>query len=158
VRGRSYTIQAELLLPEPGDGGVLLSHGDRHGGYALRVQERRLLHHYSQAGTLSEHSSTALLPVGVWTTVGLRVARYGAGGEVTLTIDGSAAGGGRLPLLARARTGYTGVDVGCDRGLTVGDYPSPSRFTGRLRRVVVEAAHDQWLDPVTAMVLEGATG
>jgi len=50
------------------------------------------------------------------------------------------------------------VDVGCDRGLTVGDYPAPARFTGRLDRIDVHAEDDQWLDPAAVWEIEGATG
>ena len=63
-----------------------------------------------------------------------------------------------MPVLARARTGYTGVDIGCDRGLTVGGYPAPARFTGRLSRVVIEAADDQLLDEVTVWEIADAAG
>ncbi|MFC6343596.1 hypothetical protein ACFP8W_16540, partial [Nocardioides hankookensis] len=73
-------------------------------------------------------------------------------------VDGADAGSGTLPVLARARTGYTGVDVGCDRGLTVGGYPSPSRFTGRLGSVLVSAEDDQVLDEALMWEIADAAG
>ena len=146
------------MLPNSGGGGVLISHGDRHAGYALRVVDRRIVHHYVHAGVCSTHTSTAELPIGRWCSAELQVRRADEGATVRLLVDGLLAGGGRLPLLARARTGYTGVDVGCDRGVTVGGYAAPARFVGELRRVTVIGEADQDLDRVTAMVIEGATG
>ena len=80
------------------------------------------------------------------------------GGTVTLLVDGAEVGSGALPALARARTGYTGVDVGCDRGLTVGGYDGPARFTGRLARVEIEAADDQVLDEAAIWAIAGTAG
>ena len=158
VRGRSYSVHVELRLPDGRSEGVLISHGDRHAGYALRVVDRRVVHHYVHAGIASTHTSTALLPVGDWCSAELQVRREGEGAVVRLLVDGRLAGGGRLPMLARARIGYTGVDVGCDRGVTVGGYAAPARFAGELRRVTVVAQGDQDLDAVAAMLLESATG
>jgi len=97
------------------------------------------------------------VPHGWPVRVEARVMRAGVGAEVVVVIDGAAAGVGTIPEMARARTGYTGVDVGCDRGLTVGRYPAPARFTGRLTRVDIDAADDQWLDHAAALSIEGAT-
>lgn len=157
VRGRSHTIGAEVLLPGPGDGGVLIAHGDSAAGYALRIDERRLVHHYVHRRQATTTVSSLDVPVGRPVHVQASIVRSGGRAEVTLTIDGAPAGVGTIPEMARARTGYTGVDVGCDRGLTVGDYPAPARFTGDLSRVDVEGADDQWLDHAAALEIESAT-
>lgn len=157
VRGRSHVVAADVWLA-PGDGGVLLSHGDRHAGYAVRVEAGRLVHDYAHAGALTTTRSTEPVPVGRWTRVEVRVRRVGEAGTVRLVVDGRTVEMGLLPALARARTGYTGVDVGCDRGLTVGGYAAPARFTGRLVQVDVEAADDQWLDEAAVWEIEGSTG
>lgn len=158
VRGCSYSVRAEVLLPAAGSSGVVLSHGDRHAGYALHVREGRLVHDYVHAGVRSTLRSRAAVPVGRWTLLELRVCRIGACGAASLLIDDRPVAAGVLPLLARARTGYTGVDVGCDRGVPVGDYDAPARFPGTIRRVVVSTADDRWVDELGAMLLEGATG
>jgi arylsulfatase A-like enzyme len=44
VRGRSFTIAAELDLPAPGATGVLFAQGSRFGGHALYIKDNRL--HY----------------------------------------------------------------------------------------------------------------
>lgn len=158
VRGRSYVITAWVTLAVPEDGGVLLAHGDRHAGYAVRVADGRLVHEYAQDGVRSTVTSLHRVPVGRPVALEVRVRRTGASALVTLVVDGHESGTGTIPLLARARVGYTGVDVGCDRGLTVGDYAAPARFTGRLDRIDVRAEDDQWLDLAAAWEIEGATG
>lgn len=158
VRGCSYSVRAEVLLPVAGSSGVVLSHGDRHAGYSLHVHDGRLAHDYVHAGVRSTLRSRAAVPVGRWTDLELRVRRVGAAGSAVLLVDGLRVASGVLPLLARARTGYTGVDVGCDRGVPVGDYLAPARFPGTIRRVQVTTSDDRWVDEIGAMLLEGATG
>jgi hypothetical protein len=157
LRARSFSIAADVLLPCTGQG-VLLSHGDSNGGYSLRLSDGHLVHDYVHAGRHSVTRSRTAVPEGRWTRVEVRVQRVGEAGAVQLLVDGVSVGEGMIPALARARTGYTGVDVGCDRGLTVGDYPQPARFTGQLKRIDIEAAEDQWLDEEAILEIEGSTG
>jgi hypothetical protein len=158
LRARSFCIAADVLLPAAESGGVLISHGDHNGGYALRVDRGHLLHHYVHAGTHTVARSTSPLPIGRRVRLEVQVHRLGASGIVELVVDGCTVGDGVIPALARARTGYTGVDVGCDRGLTVGGYPAPARFTGELRCVQIVAADDQWLDAEAVYEIEASTG
>lgn len=158
VRGRSHAISAEVCLPGPDDGGVLIAHGDRTAGYAVRVADGHLIHHYVHGGGLTRTVSTSTVPWGRTARLEVRVDRCDDGGTVTLLVDGAEVGSGALPVLARARTGYTGVDVGCDRGLTVGGYAAPARFTGRLGRVDIVAADDQLLDEATRWAIAEAAG
>ncbi|WP_051551705.1 LamG domain-containing protein [Nocardioides sp. URHA0020] len=156
VRARSHSIAADVLLA-PGQGGVLIAHGDRTSGYAVRIADGHLVHHYVHGGGLSSTVSTSRVPVGRPVRVEVRVRRAGPGGTVTLSVDGVEVGAGTIPSLARARTGYTGVDVGCDRGLTVGEYAAPARFTGRFSRIDIEAADDQLLDQAATWAITDAT-
>ena len=41
---------------------------------------------------------------------------------------------------------WSGLDIGHDRGTTVGDYSSPFIFTGGLSKVTVSLDNDQALD------------
>jgi hypothetical protein len=157
VRGRSHSISAEVLLGD-GDSGVLVSHGDRTSGYAVRIAEGHLVHHYVHGGGLTSTVSTIRIPVGRPVHLEVRVQRDGPGGTVTLHVDDASVGAGRIPALALARTGYTGLDVGCDRGLTVGEYDAPARFTGRLSRVEIEAVDDQLLDEAAMWTIADSAG
>jgi arylsulfatase len=147
-----------VQLLRPTDAGVLIAHGDHTGGSALRIHEGHLVHHYVHAGTHTALRSTVPVPVGRLLRLGVEVTRRGESGSATLVVDATRAGRGEIPQLARARTGYTGVDVGCDRGSTVGGYPAPARFTGHLRCIEIEAEDDQWLDDIAVLEIEGATG
>jgi arylsulfatase len=158
VRARSYVITAHVRLHSATDEGVLLAHGDRHAGYALRVAAGRLVHDYVHAGVRTSTRAAEPLPVDRPVDASVAVRREGAAAAVRLLVDGVEVGSGRIPALARARTGYVGLDVGCDRGLTVGDYTGPARFTGDLRRIEIVAEDDQWLDPVAIVALEASTG
>jgi hypothetical protein len=158
LRGRSFSIAADVVLRTGAEGGVVISHGDRNGGYAVRVEDCRLVHHHVHAGTHTETRSAAPLLIGRLVRVEVQVLQHGESGLVSLLADGLVVGSGVIPALARARTGYTGVDVACDRGLTVGGYPAPARFTGFLRCVEIEAADDQWLDDEAVLEIEGSTG
>ena len=44
---RAYSITAEVTIPDGGAEGILVSHGSRHGGYALFVENGRLHHLYN---------------------------------------------------------------------------------------------------------------
>ena len=158
LRARSYTVAVELERPTEQDEGVLISHGDSNGGYALRIADGLLVHHYVHAGEHTVTTSTLRVPTGRRLGVEARVTRVEAAGKVQLVIDGRDAGSGTIPALARARTGYTGVDIGCDRGLSVGGYPSPASFTGSLWYVDIVAADDQWLDEAAVMEIETGSG
>ena len=142
----------------PTDDGVLIAHGDSTGGYALRIDDGHLVHHYVHAGVHSQLRSTVPVPVGRLLRAGVEITRTGESATVALVVDGIRAGTGEIPLLARARTGYTGVDIGCDRGQTVGGYPAPARFTGHLRCIEIDADDDQWLDEAAVLEIEGASG
>ena len=158
VRARSHSISADIELVRAGDGGVLISHGDRLSGYSVRIADRHLVHHYVYGSGLSSSVSESRIAVGTQVRVEVRVTRVGTGGLVSLFFDGVEVGTGTIPALARARTGYTGVDVGCDRGRTVGGYAGPARFTGRLGRIDIEAADDQLLDEATTWEIGDSAG
>src|SRR5262249_7166229 len=97
VYGRSYAIEAELTVPESGAGGVLAANAVSMGGWALGVEETRLLNHsYSLLGVETyKQTSTAPLPAG---DVAVKMLfdsdepRPGSGGNVTLWANGQQIG------------------------------------------------------------------
>jgi hypothetical protein len=52
IRGRSYTIAAELDVETPEGGGVLFEQGSRFGGHALYVTDGKLKYVYNMLGEL----------------------------------------------------------------------------------------------------------
>src|ERR1019366_4991374 len=64
VRSRSYTIEAEVSVPEGGAEGVLVAHGDATSGYSLFVQEGRLVHDLNIGGMHQILRSDRPVPAG----------------------------------------------------------------------------------------------
>ena len=147
VYGRSYAIEAELSIPDDGAQGVIVAEGDEMGGFALWVDENGLLRHsYSTMGVeRTEQVSTTPIPTG---DVSVRM-QFDAdrqapatGGAVALYANGEKIGEGRIERTVAVRfSGYAGMDIGRDNGLTVdrayaGRAPYP--FTGTVKRVVFD--------------------
>jgi arylsulfatase len=63
----------------------------------------------------------------------------GKGGAVTLLLDGSPFGSGRIERAPPFRMSYAdGIDIGLDTGTPVSeDYSTPFAFTGTLNKVTV---------------------
>jgi uncharacterized membrane protein len=62
IYNHSYTISAELVVPEGGAEGVIVAEADHLGGFALFVQDGKLKHTYSMLGVL-EYTQAAEQPL-----------------------------------------------------------------------------------------------
>jgi arylsulfatase A-like enzyme len=159
IYNHSYTISAELEIPEGGAEGVIVAEADHLGGFSLFVQDGKLRHTYSFLG-VQEFRQEADTPlpsgaVNVRMEFAADAPTPATGGEVTLYIDDEAVGGGRIEHTVPARfSGYAGMDIGRDNGLPVDrSYAdkSPFAFTGTVKKVVfdinphLEDAHEQEL-------------
>ena len=146
IYNRSYSITAELDVPDGDKDGVILAAFDHLGGFSLFVQDGLLRHTYSFMGVQTfRQVSTVAVPAGP-VTVRLDFEAdapvMAPGGEVTLWLDGQPAGSGRLertvPIMF---SGYAGIDVGQDNGEVVDlayQHLAPFRFPGDIRRVVFD--------------------
>ena len=147
VAGRSYAIEAELVIPEGGAEGVILANADFIGGFGLWVDgEHKLNHTYSFLGVESyRQTSTKPLPAGDVTVKMLFAAdepKPGSGGDVTLWANGEQIGEGRVEKTAPMMlTSYAGMDVSRDNGLVVDlayEDKAPYPFTGTVKKVVFD--------------------
>lgn len=145
VKNRSYTITAEVEVPDDGVEGVLLAQGGRFGGYSLFIKDRKLHYVHNRVG-VDEYrvTSTEEVPSG---EVTLRFdfdydgGPAGSGGTGTLYYDGRQVGEGRIEQTVPIAFSLTGEGLCCgwDSGEPVSDaYEAPFRFTGRIRRVTVD--------------------
>ncbi|MGE3272826.1 MAG: sulfatase-like hydrolase/transferase [Chloroflexota bacterium] len=151
VKNRSHTITATVVIPEGGAEGVLLAHGSWFAGYALYVQDGRLQYVHNYLG-MAEYrvESDSVLPPGPL-TLAFRFRRTGEHqGIGTLYVNGAQVGEGEIPRTVPAviETSGEGLCCGFDSGLPVTErYQAPFRFTGTIKRVVVEVDGPEQDDP-----------
>ncbi len=91
IFNHSYTITAELEIPQGGAEGVIVAEADHLGGFALFVQDGKLKHTYSFVGVFEfKQESESPLPAG---NVSVRMEfaadapKPATGGEVTLYVN-----------------------------------------------------------------------
>jgi arylsulfatase A-like enzyme len=148
IYNHSYTIGADLVIPDGGAEGVIVAAFDHLGGFGLYIQDGKLKHHYSMLGVLEyTQESEGTLPTGDVTVEMVFAAdapKPATGGEVTLLVNGEKVGGGRMEHTVPSRfSGYAGMDIGCDNGLVVDKSyadKAPFRFTGEIKQVVFDIA------------------
>jgi arylsulfatase A-like enzyme len=136
---RNHTITAEVERPDASAEGVLLALGGRFAGWTLYVKDNRLVYEYNFV-ELERYivTSTRDVPVGA-STLQMRFDLTGRRqGKSTLLIDGAVAGEGTISRMCGV-TGLEPLDCGQDTQTPVSPaYESPFRFSGDLRRVVLE--------------------
>jgi arylsulfatase len=146
IYNHSYTISADLIVPEGGAEGVIVAESDHLGGFTLYVKDGKLTHTYSMMGVfVFKQVAEEDLPTGE-ITVRMEFAADDAqpatGGEVTLFIDDRPVGKGRMDHTVPIRfTAYAGMDIGRDNGGVV-DFAyedrKPFAFTGTVKKVVFD--------------------
>jgi arylsulfatase len=145
---RSYTITAEVVIPEKGAQGVLLAHGGQFGGYAFYIRDDRLRFTYNWLGRdWYDVGSDEAVPAGK-VTLGYEFRKtgaepIGADGVGRLFVNGKPVG--EAPIAKTVAIIYwphgEGLTCGYDHLTPVAKaYQSPFRFTGTIRRVVVDVA------------------
>jgi arylsulfatase len=145
----SYTINADVEIPDEGAEGVLLSIGGRFGGLSLYVQDKHLIFDYNYVG-LSHNNITSQeeVPSGP-STLGFSFNKTAeadlsnhtsATGIGTLYINGEEVGKGTIAPTVPVRYSWEeGFEIGTDRLTPVTEsYKSPFEFTGTLKKVVLE--------------------
>ncbi len=146
IYNHSYAISASLEIPEAGAEGVIVAEADHLGGFSLYVEGGKLKHTYSMMGVfVYRQESDVKLPTGpvdVRMEFAADAAAPAPGGEITFFVDGERAGGGRMDHTVPFRfSGYAGMDIGRDAGLSVErGYAdkSPFPFTGTIKKVLFD--------------------
>jgi arylsulfatase len=135
----SYTIEAHITVPTDGCEGVLMSEGDRWGGYVMFVQDGKPCFHYHFPLERHEVRGAQNLTPGdhviAWRLT--RVER--ASGHGTLSVDGVEVASVDIPRIIRGWMPFNGLHIGRNNGAPVGtSYEAPFPFTGTLHRIEVE--------------------
>lgn len=145
LAGRSFTITADLNLPERADG-VVVAFGSHHGGWSLYLDGGRPILHYAASPRPEDQfviGAGEALPKGRST---LRVdfdrdsdtPPVGGTAKVKLGIGDKVVAQGDVgrTILSAAGLGET-FDTGQDTGVLVTDYPRGSTLVGNIERVEV---------------------
>ncbi len=152
LRNRPHTVAAEVVVPDGGAEGVLVAQGSGYGGWALFLLGGRLhwVHHHV-AKRIDEVVSDVEVGPGEH-VLGLRYDHHEEQrGTAHLLVDGAEVGSVEVPSFTLTRWAITGEGLCCgfQFGLPVSPrYRTPFRFTGELRRVVIEVDGQELRDPV----------
>ena len=132
--GRSWTITADVDVPDADVEGVLYARGGHNVGHSFFVKDGTLHFDYNALGTHYRASSPLPITVGRH-AVEARFDRTGKGGTLTLLLDGQELTAIDIPKIVRM-LGSTGLDVGRDAlSPVVDDYDAPFPFTGTIDRI-----------------------
>jgi arylsulfatase len=149
IKNKSFSVTAEIEVPEEGADGVIIAQGGRFGGWSLYFVDGTVTFVYNVLGIqqFSTHADSVL-------AAGTHQVRMefaydggglGKGGDVTLYYDGEAAGTGRVGATqAMVFSADETTDVGYESGTSVSnDYTAESsRFTGKIHWVQIDTGHD----------------
>ena len=157
IKNKSFSVTAEVVVPDGGADGVIIAQGGRFGGWSVYAKNGKAKFVYNVLGIhqfLVEADRS--IPAGNH-QIRMEFAYDGGGlakgGDVTLYYDGTAAGAGRVeatqPMVFSADET---TDIGYESGTTVTpDYAaSTSRFTGRINWVQIDLGdddNDHLIDP-----------
>ena len=149
IKNKSFSVTAEVEVPDGGVEGVIIAQGGRFGGWSLYLKDGTAKFVYNVLG-IHEFTTEAETPIPAGThQVRMEFAYDGGGlakgGDVTLFYDGAEVGTGRVqvtqPMVFSADET---TDIGYESGTTVTpDYtPATSRFTGRINWVQIDLGDD----------------
>jgi hypothetical protein len=157
IKNRSFSVTAEIIVPDGGAEGVIIAQGGRFGGWAVYAKDGRAKFVYNVLG-IHEYATVAdtTIPAGNH-QVRVEFAYDGGGlakgGDVSLYYDGEQVGTGRVemtqPMIFSADET---TDIGYESGTRVTpDYTAAtSRFTGKLQWVQLDLGtddNDHYIDP-----------
>jgi arylsulfatase A-like enzyme len=162
LSNRPYSITAYADIPEEGAEGVLLTQGNRHGGYAFLVSNGRLSFVYNFLG-LRTFSVSASEPVPPGHTslrvefapTGPPVFRMGQGspGEIRLYHETKLVGFAAIPFSVPVRFASSGASCGLAflDSIDPSAYSAPFEFTGDLDKVVLDVSGELYVSPTAEM-------
>jgi arylsulfatase len=157
IKNKSFSVTAEVVVPDSGADGVIIAQGGRFGGWSVYVKNGKAKFVYNVLG-IQEFPVEASVPIPEGTHQVRMEFAYdggglGKGGDVTLYLDGAAVGSGRVGATqAMIFSADETTDIGYESGTTVTpDYTArDSRFTGKISWVQLDLGkddHDHFIDP-----------
>ncbi|HEX5848939.1 MAG TPA: arylsulfatase [Rubrobacter sp.] len=157
LKNRSFSVTAEIVVPDGPLGGVIVAQGQKMGGWSFYTKEGKTKFVYNAFGVrLFTTEADEPVPSGQHQVRAAFVYDGGGlakGGDVVLYYDGQKVGGGRVGLTQPFIFSATeGLDVGSETGTTVTpDYSvDASEFTGEIKWVELKVGdddHGNMVDP-----------
>lgn len=145
VLNKSFSITADIEVPEKGAEGIIITQGGLTGGYGLYLRDGKVHFVYNLLAlerftTTSEPLPRGKMSVAVDFKYEGMPGGFGKPAAVTLTANGKKVGEGRLPRTVPNKFALgEGIDIGTDLGSAIDfTYKLPFSFTGRIEKVVVE--------------------
>ncbi len=148
TKNRSFSVTAEVEVPDGGADGVLITQGGRFGGWGLLLRDGKPEFDYAFSNQKQHKYRVAAnekLAAGKHTlTFDFKYAGpgFGKGGTGTLTVDGKQVAQGKIERTIPVRFSLDEtLDVGMDTGTpVVEDYVNkmPFKFTGKLNKATIE--------------------
>jgi hypothetical protein len=149
IKNKSHSITAQIVVPDGGANGVMISQGGAFGGWCLYASEGRPAYCYNLFGLQRfKVYGEEPIPAGehqVRAEFAYDGGGLAKGGTVTLYVDGAKVGEGRVAATqAMLFSADETTDVGSDTATPVSDDygPKTSRFSGRVRWVQIDLDED----------------
>ena len=145
IKNKSHAVTAQIIVPDGGGKGVLISQGANIGGWSLYFNEGKLKYCYNFGGfqNFFVESTDPVAPGDHQVRMEFAYAGggLGKGGKVTLYVDGKQVGAGDIEAtLAIVYSADDGLDVGEDSGAAVSpDYSwKGNAYNGRIKGIALE--------------------
>jgi hypothetical protein len=146
VLNKSWTLTADIQVPEGNVEGMIITHGGLEGGYGLYVRDGKptFVYNYLSLERYTVAAATALpkgkVQLKVDFAYGGKPGEVGKAATVTMTANGSKVGEGQLPKTIPAQISIgEGLDIGEDVGSAVDfTYKPPFRFAGKIEKVTID--------------------
>jgi arylsulfatase A-like enzyme len=146
IKNKSFSITAELNIPEEGANGVILTQGGRFGGWSVYLKDGKPEFTYNFLGleryVVSSSEKLSNGPVNVKFDFVYDGGGFGKGGTGTIYVDGKAVAEARVEqtqpnIFSADETADVGLDNQTPVALGIGYGPEETRFTGKIDKVVV---------------------
>jgi arylsulfatase len=157
IKNKSFSVTANIDVPESGAEGTIIAQGGRFGGWGLYFRHGLAKFVYNVLG-INEFPIVATEPIPqgahqVRAEFAYDGGGLGKGGTVTLYYDGKPVGSGKVGYTqAMIFSADETTDVGYESGTTVSSELTPegSRFTGKIEWVQIDLGddtNDHLIDP-----------
>ena len=157
VYNRPHSISADLEVPDGDADGVLIAHGNRHGGYTMFIKDRHLHHVHNYCGKeFFRVTSPQPVPTGHHTLryefepTGEPDLHQGRGtpGRSQLYIDGELVASTDVPYTVPNLFSIIGLSCGRDGidSVSPDDYPAPNPSRTTIHSVTLDVSGDVIVD------------